>query len=150
MRSFVKTVITFDGACLGNPGPGGWAALIRDASGERLVSGAERNTTNNRMELLAAICGLESAEVADVVMVGDSQYVVKGFSEWLPGWKRKNWKRGTKPVANVDLWQALDAAVARHRSVTWTWVRGHNGHADNERVDAAASAEAARLQRSHR
>lgn len=146
----MKTVITFDGACLGNPGPGGWAALIRDASGERLVSGAERNTTNNRMELLAAICGLESAEVADVVMVGDSQYVVKGFSEWLPGWKRKNWKRGTKPVANVDLWQALDAAVARHRSVTWTWVRGHNGHADNERVDAAASAEAARLQRSHR
>lgn len=147
MRNPLPTVITFDGACLGNPGPGGWAALIRDAGGERVVSGGERATTNNRMELLAAICGLESAAVDDVVMVGDSQYVVKGFSEWLPGWKRKDWKRGTKPVANVDLWQALDAAVARHRSVRWTWTRGHAGHADNERVDKIASAEAARAQR---
>src|SRR5574343_815982 len=115
-EKIMKTTIAFDGACLGNPGPGGWAALIRTSSGETVVSGGDPNTTNNQMELLAAICGLESADVSDVVMVGDSQYVIKGYTEWLPGWKSRGWRTaGKKPVANEDLWKALEGAVKRHK-----------------------------------
>lgn len=143
----MKTVITFDGACSGNPGPGGWAALIRNQDGERTVSGSEPITTNNRMELLAAICGLESVDPGDVEMVGDSQYVIDGFTKWMPSWKAKGWKRGQKPVANLDLWQALDAAVSRHKSVIWSWTRGHSGHADNERVDGIARREVSKLRK---
>jgi len=129
-----------DGACRGNPGPGGWGALLRKGGHERELSGSEAETTNNRMELLAVIRALEALErPCEVTVVTDSQYVQKGISEWLPGWKRKGWKTAAgKPVKNKDLWQALDAAAGRH-TVKWEWVRGHNGHAENERADALAT-----------
>jgi ribonuclease HI len=129
-----------DGACRGNPGPGGWGALLRKGEHERELSGSEAETTNNRMELLAVIRALEALErPCEVTVVTDSQYVQKGISEWLPGWKRKGWKTAAgKPVKNKDLWQALDAAAGRH-TVKWEWVRGHNGHAENERADALAN-----------
>lgn len=137
-----------DGACLGNPGPGGWAALLRWNRSEKLLSGGEPLTTNNRMELLAAIAGLEALKVpCEVVLHSDSKYVLQGISEWLPGWKRKGWKTaGGGAVKNQDLWQRLDAAAAPHR-VHWHWVKGHAGHPDNERVDAAARAVAERFRR---
>ncbi|MFP4695119.1 ribonuclease HI [Thiohalospira sp.] len=130
-----------DGACRGNPGPGGWGALLRKGEHERELSGSEAETTNNRMELMAAIQALEALDrPCEVTVVTDSQYVQKGISEWLPGWKRKGWKTAAgKPVKNKDLWQALDAAAGRH-DVKWEWVRGHNGHAENERADALANA----------
>ncbi|MFP4131033.1 MAG: ribonuclease HI [Thiohalospira sp.] len=130
-----------DGACRGNPGPGGWGALLRKGEHERELSGSEAETTNNRMELMAVIRALEALDrPCEVTVVTDSQYVQKGISEWLPGWKRKGWKTAAgKPVKNKDLWQALDAAAGRH-DVKWEWVRGHNGHAENERADALANA----------
>jgi len=130
-----------DGACRGNPGPGGWGALLRKGEHERELSGSEGETTNNRMELLAVIRALEALDrPCEVTVVTDSQYVQKGISEWLPGWKRKGWKTAAgKPVKNKDLWQALDAAAGRHERVKWEWVRGHNGHAENERADALAN-----------
>lgn len=137
-----------DGACLGNPGPGGWGALLRHADRERELSGGEAHTTNNRMEMLAAIMGLESLkESCRVDLYTDSRYVQQGITDWLPGWIRRGWRTaGGAPVKNQDLWQRLDAAARRH-SVQWHWVKGHAGHADNERVDqlARTAAEAHRL-----
>ena len=128
-----------DGACRGNPGPGGWGALLRYKGREREISGATAETTNNRMELMAAIQGLEAlSRPCQVRLVTDSQYVKNGVTRWLAGWKRKGWRKSDRqPVKNVDLWQRLDAASQRHR-VDWVWVRGHSGHPDNERVDALA------------
>ena len=129
-----------DGACKGNPGPGGWGALLRAGAHERELFGGERATTNNRMELTAVIRALEALKrPARVEIYTDSEYVKNGITEWLPNWKRRGWKTADrKPVKNVDLWQALEAAAARHQ-VHWHWVRGHAGHAENERADALAN-----------
>lgn len=135
-----------DGACLGNPGPGGWAALLRFNGSERELSGGEAQTTNNRMELMGAIAALEALkEPCTVVLHSDSKYVLQGISEWMPGWKRKGWKTsGGGAVKNQDLWQRLDAARLPHR-IVWQWVKGHAGHPENERVDALARAQAERF-----
>lgn len=132
-----------DGACLGNPGPGGWAALLRHNGRERELAGGEAQTTNNRMELLAAIMALEALKApCEVVLSTDSQYVQKGIGEWLPNWIRRGWKTaGGDPVKNQDLWQRLHAAARPHK-VQWKWVKGHAGHVENERVDKLARAEA--------
>jgi ribonuclease HI len=129
-----------DGACKGNPGPGGWGALLRAGAHERELCGGEHATTNNRMELTAVIRALEALKrPARVEVYTDSEYVKNGITEWLPNWKRRGWKTADrKPVKNVDLWQALEAAAARHE-VHWHWVRGHAGHAENERADALAN-----------
>mgnify|MGYP001062729329 CR=1 FL=1 len=130
-----------DGACRGNPGPGGWGALLRYNGVEKTLSGAEPLTTNNRMELMAAIVALESLKrPCQVVLTTDSEYVRKGITEWMENWKRRGWKTADKkPVKNEDLWRRLDEAASRHE-VTWAWVRGHSGHPENERVDRLASA----------
>ena len=132
-------VIHTDGACLGNPGPGGWAALLRYGRHERELSGGEPETTNNRMELMAAIMALEALkEPCSVTLHTDSQYVRQGITEWLPNWVRRNWKTsGGGAVKNRDLWERLHAATLRHR-VDWRWVKGHAGDPDNERVDTLA------------
>jgi len=132
-----------DGACLGNPGPGGWAALLRYGARERAVSGGEAQTTNNRMELMAAIVALETlTEACAVTLITDSQYVRQGITEWMPGWVRRGWKTaGGDAVKNRDLWERLHAATQRHR-IDWRWVKGHSGDPDNERVDVLARAEA--------
>jgi ribonuclease HI len=129
-----------DGACRGNPGPGGWGALLKDAAGERELSGAESATTNNRMELTAAIMALREAPAGSAVdLYTDSKYVMDGLNQWLPAWKKRGWMTADKkPVKNQDLWQALDEANARHR-VRWHWVKGHSGHEGNERVDRLAN-----------
>jgi len=129
-----------DGACKGNPGPGGWGAIVRVAGTDKELYGGERATTNNRMELTAVIRALESLEGPSAVEVyTDSQYVQKGISEWLPSWKRRGWRTADKkPVKNVDLWQRLERAAAAHR-VTWHWIKGHAGHPENERADALAN-----------
>ena len=129
-----------DGACRGNPGPGGWAALLRSQGVEKMFSGAEQETTNNQMELMAAIQGLEALKRASsVVLTTDSQYVRQGITQWIHGWKRNGWKTSQKhPVKNKVLWQRLDVAVAKHQ-VEWHWVKGHSGHEENERVDMAAN-----------
>lgn len=128
-----------DGACSGNPGPGGWGALLRAGGREREIWGGEPATTNNRMELLAVIRALgQLKRPVKVRLHTDSQYVQKGISEWIHGWKARGWKTaGKAPVKNVDLWQALDAAARPHQ-VDWIWVRGHAGHVENERADALA------------
>ena len=128
-----------DGACLGNPGPGGWGALLRWREVERELSGGEPDTTNNRMELMAAIAALEALrEPCDVILTTDSQYVRQGILEWLANWIRRGWKTaGGDPVKNRDLWERLQAAAAPH-AVDWRWVKGHNGHPENERVDQLA------------
>lgn len=135
-----------DGACSGNPGPGGWGALLQAKDGadvvkERSLQGGEADTTNNRMELLDAINALEALERPSVItVVTDSAYVKGGITAWLFGWKKNGWKTSTKkPVKNVDLWQRLDTAQARH-DVTWEWVKGHAGHPENERADELARA----------
>lgn len=130
-----------DGACSGNPGPGGWGAILRWRGHEKELSGGAPDTTNNRMELTAAIEGLNALRRAATIRVTtDSTYVRDGITRWLPQWKRRGWKTAEKkPVKNEDLWRALDAAAARH-SVTWHWVRGHDGHPENERADALARA----------
>ncbi|PJK13051.1 ribonuclease HI [Lysobacteraceae bacterium NML120232] len=140
-----------DGACLGNPGPGGWGALLRYGAREKTFSGGEADTTNNRMELMAAICALEAlTEPCEVLLHTDSRYVQQGISEWLPGWKRRGWKTsGGDAVKNQDLWQRLDAAARRHQ-VDWRWVKGHAGDPDNERVDQLARAEAAKIKQENR
>ena len=132
-----------DGACLGNPGPGGWGALLRWNGHERELSGGEAETTNNRMELMAAIRGLESLRRScRVVLTTDSQYVRKGITEWMSNWKKNGWKTASKkPVKNAELWQRLDKARERHE-VQWDWVKGHSGHPENERADELASAAA--------
>ena len=128
-----------DGACSGNPGPGGWGAILRYKGVEKELSGAEPETTNNRMELMAAIAALEALkEPVEVDLHTDSEYLKKGITEWLPQWKARGWKTAAKkPVKNADLWQRLEAAMAPHR-VHWHWVKGHAGHAENERADALA------------
>ena len=132
-----------DGACRGNPGPGGWAALLRTEPQERTVSGGEVLTTNNRMELIAAIRSLEAlTKPCRVELHTDSQYVRDGITKWIHGWQRNGWRTADrKPVKNADLWQELLEAARRHR-VAWHWVRGHSGHPENDRVDALACAEA--------
>mgnify|MGYP005811852167 CR=1 FL=1 len=128
-----------DGACSGNPGPGGWGAIVRRDGEERELFGGEAATTNNRMEMLAVIEALKTLETGAAARVHtDSQYVQKGISEWIHGWKRRGWKTaGGGPVKNLDLWRALDELAGRHR-LDWIWVRGHAGHAENERADALA------------
>jgi ribonuclease HI len=135
-----------DGACLGNPGPGGWAALLRYGAHERELHGGEAQTTNNRMELMAAIRALEAlTEPCEVALHTDSRYVQQGISEWLAGWRRRGWKTaGGDPVKNQDLWQRLDEARTRHQ-VEWKWVKGHAGDPDNERVDTLAREEAIKM-----
>lgn len=135
-----------DGACSGNPGPGGWGVLMiaRDGGAvlrEREMSGGEAMTTNNRMELMAAISALEAlTKPVDITIVTDSAYVKNGVTEWIHGWKRNGWKTASRaPVKNVELWQRLDAAQAQHK-VIWRWIKGHAGHAENERADALARA----------
>jgi len=135
-----------DGACLGNPGPGGWGALLRWRGVERELAGGEPDTTNNRMELLAAIGALEALrEPCDVVLYTDSQYVRRGITEWMANWVRRGWKTaGGEAVKNRDLWERLHAAARRHR-VDWRWVKGHSGDPDNERVDQLARTAAIRI-----
>ena len=129
-----------DGACKGNPGPGGWGALLRFGGIEKSLYGGEADTTNNRMELMAAIEGLKALkEPCDVLLVTDSQYVLKGVTEWMAGWKRNGWKTAAKqPVKNADLWQLLDEQAQRHK-INWKWVRGHTGHRENEIADSLAN-----------
>ncbi|EZH81443.1 ribonuclease HI [Ectopseudomonas composti] len=133
-------VIYTDGACKGNPGPGGWGALLVYKGAEKELWGGDLNTTNNRMELMAAIAGLIAlTRPCTVKLVTDSQYVMKGIQEWLPNWKKRGWKTASKePVKNADLWQKLDEEVNRHQ-VSWQWVRGHTGHPGNERADQLAN-----------
>ena len=141
-----RVSIHTDGSCLGNPGPGGWAALLRYGEKEREVVGGEAQTTNNRMELMAAIAALEVlTEGCEVTLHIDSQYVRQGITEWMPGWVRRGWKTaGGDPVKNRDLWERLHAATGRHR-IDWKWVKGHNGDPDNERVDVLARNAAVRF-----
>jgi ribonuclease HI len=141
-----RIVAHTDGACSGNPGPGGWGALLQALDGDRVVKerelkGGEAATTNNRMELLAAITALESlTRPSEVTVVTDSAYVKNGVTSWLHSWKRNGWKTAAKkPVKNEDLWRRLDDAQSRHR-VTWEWIKGHAGHPENERADALARA----------
>jgi len=130
-----------DGACRGNPGPGGWAALLRRGADERMLSGAASATTNNRMEVTAAIEAIAALKrPSRVRLTTDSEYLRQGITSWLQRWKANGWRTASKqPVKNQDLWQRLDAAVQQHR-IEWHWVRGHSGHSENERVDAAANA----------
>lgn len=129
-----------DGACRGNPGPGGWGVLLRAGGRERSLHGGEASTTNNRMELTAVIRGLEALNrPCRVRLYTDSQYVQKGITQWIHDWKRRGWRTADKkPVKNIDLWQQLDALAARH-AVSWHWVKGHAGHDGNERADALAN-----------
>lgn len=129
-----------DGACRGNPGPGGWGVLLRYKGQEKELKGGEPETTNNRMELMAAIIGLESlTRDSKVALTTDSQYVQNGITQWIHNWKKNGWKTaGKKPVKNVDLWQRLDQAIIEH-DVDWHWVRGHSGHDENERADQLAN-----------
>ena len=129
-----------DGACRGNPGPGGWGVLLRSGARERELKGAEPQTTNNRMELTAAIMALESlTRPCSIDLYTDSQYVRGGVTEWMTGWKKNGWRTTSRqPVKNRDLWEALDAAAARH-DVRWHWVKGHSGHPENDRADALAN-----------
>ena len=147
----VPIEIYTDGACKGNPGPGGWGALLRWQGHERELFGGESATTNNRMELTAVIRALEALNRDSLVVVHtDSQYVQKGISEWMSGWKARGWMTSDrKPVRNVDLWRELDALAKRHR-IEWRWVRGHSGHPENERADALANRGVAEVTRQHR
>ena len=138
--------IATDGACKGNPGPGGWGAVIRSGDREKELSGGENPTTNNRMELVAAIRALEALKKpCRVTLSTDSKYVMDGLTKWIHGWRRNGWKTADrKPVKNADLWQELIAASAPHR-IEWKWVRGHAGHPENERADRLASDAAIRV-----
>ena len=140
----MKTVEIFtDGACKGNPGPGGWGAIIRYGKHEKELSGGEADTTNNRMEMMAAIRALDTLiEPCNVILYTDSTYVKDGITKWVDGWQRNGWKTASKkPVRNADLWHELIGAVARHQ-IDWRWVKGHAGHPENERADQLASAAA--------
>jgi ribonuclease HI len=141
MASTPEVEIFTDGACRGNPGPGGWGAILRYGEVEKELSGGEPQTTNNRMELMAAIAGLDALKrPCRVKLYTDSQYVLGGITQWVAGWKARNWRTADKkPVKNVDLWQRLDAAALPHQ-VEWIWVKGHAGHPENERADALARA----------
>ncbi len=136
-----KIEIYTDGACRGNPGPGGWGALLVFGDQEKEIYGAEADTTNNRMELLAAINALEhlKSDRHPIVLTTDSRYVMDGITKWMHGWKKRNWTTASRqPVKNEDLWRRLDALAGRY-DIEWKWVRGHSGHAENERVDALAN-----------
>ena len=137
-----------DGACKGNPGPGGWGALLRMGAHEKELSGGEADTTNNRMEMTAIIRGLSALiEPCRVELYSDSKYVIDGITKWVDGWKRKGWITASKkPVRNADLWHELIEVAARHE-VRWIWVKGHSGHPENDRVDRLASNEADRIAR---
>jgi len=138
----MKAVVIYtDGACRGNPGPGGWGAVLRFNGHERQLHGGETATTNNRMELMAAIQALEMLrEPCTITLFTDSKYVMQGLTEWLPQWRKRNWKTADKkPVKNQDLWQRLDAAATRHR-VEWRWIKGHSGDEGNELADQLANA----------
>jgi ribonuclease HI len=143
-----KVQLITDGACIGNPGPGGWAAILRHDGNNKEIYGSEPHTTNNRMELRAAIEALRTLnEDCEVELVTDSEYLKNGITTWIHGWKRKGWMTAAKkPVLNQDLWQELDKEVARHK-IRWTWTKGHASHADNNRCDELAT-RAAREQRS--
>ncbi|WP_298724162.1 ribonuclease HI [uncultured Ferrovibrio sp.] len=135
-----------DGACLGNPGPGGWAAILRFRGNEKELSGAEPETTNNRMELMAVIEALEALKrPCTVTIYADSRYVIDGATKWLQSWKARGWKTADrKPTKNVDLWQRYEEAAKPHQ-ITWQWVQGHSGHVENERVDQLARAAATEI-----
>lgn len=135
----MKIEMFTDGACSGNPGPGGWGVILRAGDTEKEMSGGERATTNNRMEMMAVIKGLQAlTKPSEITLYTDSRYVLDGATKWILGWKKNGWKTADKkPVKNEDLWRALDAEAARH-SIRWQWVRGHDGHPENERVDALA------------
>jgi len=139
MTAQPRVEIFTDGACRGNPGPGGWGAILRSGGHEKEISGGELATTNNRMELTAAIRALEALKMSSsVALYTDSRYVMDGLQRWLPRWKANGWKTADKkPVKNDDLWRALDTAAQRHK-VVWHWVEGHSGHAENERADLLA------------
>lgn len=137
-----RVKIFTDGACSGNPGPGGWAALLQFGSQEKELSGADNSTTNNRMEITAAVRALSALkEPCRVDLYTDSEYLKKGITEWIHNWKKLGWRRGspgkTKPLANADLWQELDRAASQHQ-IRWRWIRGHSGQPENERVDRLA------------
>jgi len=137
----VKEVVIYtDGACRGNPGPGGWGVWLQSGSNTKELCGGEANTTNNKMELRAAIEGLNALNrKCSVVLYTDSTYVLKGITEWLPNWKKRNWKTASKkPVQNADLWQALDKASQQHE-IDWRWVKGHSGDPGNEKADELAN-----------
>jgi ribonuclease HI len=146
--SLKKVTIYTDGACSGNPGPGGWAALLMFGEMKREIFGGEANTTNNRMELMATIAALKQLkEACEVALFTDSKYVLQGYTEWLPGWVKKGWKTADKkPVKNVDLWQELAAAAAAHH-IQWHWVKGHSGNTHNDRVDALAVEQAQKIKK---
>lgn len=133
-----------DGACSGNPGAGGWGVILRYGEIEKELSGGEENTTNNRMELTAVIEALKALKKeCDITIYTDSRYVMDGVQEWMPNWKRNGWKTTNKksPVKNVELWQILDSLLSKHK-IKWVWIKGHNGHPENERVDKLARDEA--------
>ena len=135
-----RVEIFTDGACKGNPGPGGWGALLRMGKHEKELSGSDPSTTNNRMEMTAVIRALEALiEPCEVLLHSDSRYVIDGMTQWIHGWQKKGWVNASKkPVRNEDLWHELIDAAGRHR-ITWQWVKGHDGHVENERVDKLAS-----------
>ena len=137
----MKQVIIFtDGACRGNPGPGGWGALLRYGTTEKTLFGGEPDTTNNRMELMAAIMALEALTApCPVVLTTDSRYVMDGITKWMANWKKRGWKTASRqPVKNADLWRRLDAACEKH-TIEWQWVKGHSGHPENDKADALAN-----------
>jgi ribonuclease HI len=140
MADLPAITITTDGACKGNPGPGGWAAILQWNGHEKILSGAERHTTNNRMEMTAALKALEALKKpSEVTLVTDSKYLLEGMTKWIHGWKRNGWRSAAKhEVKNADLWKELDKAAAPH-SIRWQWVRGHAGHEMNERADSLAN-----------
>ena len=139
-NSYPHIVIYTDGACKGNPGPGGWGAVLRSGEHEKFLHGGEKHTTNNRMEISAVIFALQALKQPSSVEIWtDSQYVQKGVTEWLDSWKKRGWKTaGKDPVKNADLWQVLDGLIANHE-ISWHWVRGHNGHPGNELADQLAN-----------
>ncbi|KLK90772.1 ribonuclease H [Microvirga vignae] len=143
MQTNGQAIVFTDGACLGNPGPGGYAAVVNIAGKEQIIVGRDPSTTNNKMEMLAAIKALEAVPHSlSIIIHSDSQYVIKGATQWLRGWKAKGWRKADgNPVLNQDLWMQLDGLIS-NRKVTWQWVKGHAGHEQNERVDGLANAEA--------
>lgn len=145
-KTLSKIQMFTDGSCLQNPGPGGWAALLRHNRTEKMFSGGQAQTTNNQMELMAVIKGLEAlTKPCAVELYTDSKYVLDGYTKWLSGWKSRNWKKSDKkPVLNKELWQQLDANAESHQ-IDWHWVKGHSGHDENERVDQLARLEAEKM-----
>lgn len=140
MGDFPKVDIWSDGACTGNPGPGGWAAILRSGRHEKVLTGGEPETTNNRMEITAALQGLRALKIrSKVTIYTDSTYLLQGATEWMPNWKARGWKRKGGKLLNVDLWQAIDQELSRHE-VSWVWVQGHAGNVMNERADRLAVA----------